>query len=116
MKAEINTSRLSSLRKEEGLTQQEAAAKIGVSQPAYQRYEAGTRIPSVQVIQQIAAAFHTSADYLLGKCDRKDADQLTITRADSPLVFECIERCNKLDDAQLKRLLVYMDQLKENTP
>ena len=116
MKAEIIIERLCLFRQELGMTQQQAAALIGVSQPAYQRYESGTRIPSVQIAQQIASVFGTSVDYLTGKSDQKENDQIVINRKDSPVVFNIFERCKGLDDAQLKRLSAYLDCLIDKTP
>ena len=60
MQSEINIEHLILLRQERGLTQSEAADLIGVSQPAYQRYEAGVRTPSIQVVKEIAKAFNVS--------------------------------------------------------
>ena len=54
MKSTLNAERLISCRRQLGITQTEAADRIGVSQPAYQRYEAGVRTPSIQVIKEIA--------------------------------------------------------------
>lgn len=113
MKTPIDTERLISCRQELGITQIEAAALIGVTQPAYQRYEAGTRIPSVQVVREMANAFHTSVDYLTGECNQKTANSITIDRTVSPLLFSLIENCSKYNDEQLKRLLAYMNTLEE---
>ena len=113
MKTEVILERLSSRRKELGMTQQAAASMIGVSQPAYQRYEAGTRTPSVQVVRQIALVYHTTFEYLTGCSDQLSADQITINRESSPLLFSIMENCSNLDEAQLKRLLAYLDRLKK---
>ena len=67
MQIELIIERIKMCRQDLGITQQEAAKLIGVSQPAYQRYEAGLRTPSIQVAKEIAAAFNTSVDYLTGE-------------------------------------------------
>ena len=92
MKSALDTARLSSRRHELGLTQAEAAALIGVTQPAYQRYEAGTRVPSVQVVKEMAQAF------LIGK-------------AESPLLYSVVECCRNYNEEQLKRLMAYLNAL-----
>ena len=69
MQIELIIERIKMCRQDLGITQQEAAKLIGVSQPAYQRYEAGLRNPSIQVAKEIAAAFNTSVDYLIGESD-----------------------------------------------
>lgn len=111
MKTAIDTARLSSCRQELNLTQTEAAALIGVTQPAYQRYEAGTRIPSVQVIKEMAQAFNTSAAYLTGESDLKQPDYILIDRAESPLLYSVVECCQNCDEEQLKRLMAYVNGL-----
>ena len=63
----LDIERLKECRLKLGITKQEAAKRIQISQPAYLRYEAGTRQPSVQTIEKIAEVFSTSADYLIGK-------------------------------------------------
>lgn len=48
----IDIERLKECRLKLGITKQEAAKRIQISQPAYLRYEAGTRQPSVQTIEK----------------------------------------------------------------
>ena len=111
MQIDIKTERLVSLRKALGLTQAEAAEMIGVSQPAYQRYEAGVRTPSIQVVKEIARSFNVSVDYLTGKSSRKHPDMIVINKKESPQLFSLVERCRDYDDVQLKRILTYLDSL-----
>ena len=85
---------------------------IGITQPAYQRYEAGTRTPSYPVIKEMALAFKTSADYLTGKSALTDPDIFTISSTESPLLYSVIEKCKNCNDEQLERLLEYFDKLK----
>ncbi len=111
MKTVINTERLMSIRKENGLTQEEAANRIGITQPAYQRYEAGTRTPSYPVIKEMARAFKTSVDYLTGKSVPPVPDYITVNSTESPLLYTVIEKCQNCNDEQLKRLLKYFEKL-----
>ena len=111
MKMSLDPKRLFARREQLGLTQAEAAGLIRISQPAYQRYEAGTRSPSAQMIDAIAAALHTSAAYLCGESDHAEPDCIQITKADTPALFDLIERCKDFDEAQLQRLLFYMKEL-----
>lgn len=49
------------------MTQKDVAAKVGVSQPHYHRWECGAApIPQSQ-LKQLAKALHTSVDEILGK-------------------------------------------------
>ncbi len=54
------------LRQEKGISQQELAKKIGVSQKAIDFWEKGINEPKASYIARIAKFFNVSADYLLG--------------------------------------------------
>ena len=97
--------RLVSLRQDLGLTQSEAASIIGVSQPAYQRYESGVRTPSIQVAKEIAKAFNVSVDYLTGQSNKKHPDCIVVSNNESPLLFSIIEQCRDYDDDQLQKII-----------
>ncbi len=59
--------RLKSLRKEKGLTQSQLAEKLGVTQQAVAKWEAGLSAPEPHLLLPVADLFHVSADYLLGR-------------------------------------------------
>ncbi|MGP9042145.1 helix-turn-helix transcriptional regulator [Cytobacillus kochii] len=59
----MNT-RLVSLRKEAGLTQEQLASKIGVSQSMIAYCEAGTRDPGKVTKIKLANFFNVTVDYL----------------------------------------------------
>ena len=111
MKNEIKTDRLLSCRQKSGLTQQKAAELIGVTQPAYQRYEAGTRVPSVQTIKEMARVFATSVDYLTGESDLSEADLIIISKNETPLLYSVVKHFQGCTDAQLKHLMKYYSEL-----
>ena len=111
MNLTIIPERLKSLRIDMKLSQYQAADLIHVTQPAYQRYEAGIRKPSVQIVQEIAAAFHTSVSFLTGETDQKMPDLLIINKKDSPALFAVIEECINLDEIQLRRVKRYLTEL-----
>ena len=46
----LDKERLKECRLKLGITKQEAAKRVQISQPAYLRYEAGSRNPSIQTI------------------------------------------------------------------
>jgi transcriptional regulator with XRE-family HTH domain len=66
------TQRLKELRKESGLTQQAAAEKIRIKREQYRRYENGINEIKANYIIKLCDAFHVSADYLLGRTDKKE--------------------------------------------
>lgn len=58
--------RIKEARKAKGLTQTEAANKIGVIQQAWQRLESGKLDPRMSTIVSICKVLDISADWLLG--------------------------------------------------
>ncbi|MBQ6230891.1 MAG: helix-turn-helix transcriptional regulator [Eubacterium sp.] len=95
------------------ISKQEASRRIGVSQPAYLRYESGEREPSLHVIKDIARVFNTSVDYLTGKTDSPEPDSITINKKDNPVLFSIVESYENWDEAQIKRLTAYAKKINE---
>ncbi len=111
----ISLERLKELREQNKLSKRKAAKLIGVSQPAYLRYESGERTPSVQVVKEIAKVFHTSVDYLYGESNNPSPDTIEINKSESEDIFNLVEKCNTMSDSQLKRILAYVDKIDKNT-
>ena len=109
----LNIERLQECRMKLGISKQEAAKRINVSQPTYLRYERGQRNPSIQVITRIATEFDTSVDYLIGVSDFNTPDAYLISKAKNPELFDFISTYNSLDDNFQKRLLTYLFKLIE---
>ena len=63
----MNIENLKRARENAGLTQTQAAQKIGVSDGTYKNYEQGKREPKGDKIVTIANAFGVTTDYLLGR-------------------------------------------------
>ena len=104
------TSRLIECREKIGISKNEAAKRIGVSQPAYLRYESGERTPSMQVIKEIAKVLHTSPAYLTGATDSKDIVSYVIEASEHPELFAIIEKYVNSEEEQRERLLRYLEQ------
>lgn len=64
--ANIFSSRLKTIRKENKLTLDELHSKTGISISALSRYEKGTRVPKIEQIQKIATVLNVSVGYLQG--------------------------------------------------
>lgn len=71
---EVTACRLRELRKESGLSQKQVADTLGISRTAYNKYESGVIRP-VRKINELAALFGVTADYILGRdgIEMKDA-------------------------------------------
>ena len=65
-KFNIMKERLNELRIEKNLTQKAVADELGISHQAYQAYEAGISVPTLDNFLKLIALFDCSADYLLG--------------------------------------------------
>ena len=58
---------LKSERMRRGLTQQDVADYLKISQPAYIRYEKGTAEPSVENLTKLAEKYNVTVDFLIGR-------------------------------------------------
>ena len=67
---------LTELRKEKGLSQKEAATKLGISQALLSHYEKGIRECGQSFLIKVADFYGVSCDYLLGRT--KDRNELDI--------------------------------------
>ena len=104
--------RLIECRKKLGITKQEAAKRMQMSQPAYLRYESGKRTPSIHVIYFMANVLGTSVEYLLGKTDIPTPTSYWINESTDPELFSFIETYNISNTHEKERLLAYVSKLK----
>lgn len=61
----MNIEKMKQLRISKGLSQEDVAKLLGVSQVFYYYVESGTRIPSVPVLKQLATVLGCKVDDLL---------------------------------------------------
>lgn len=66
--------RISELLTKNGLTQRELAERVGVTEVSMSRYIKGDRMPKGPIVANIAAALHTTSDYLLGQEVDEDSE------------------------------------------
>lgn len=107
----LNRERLIYCRERLGITKQEAAKRIHLSQPAYLRYESGERTPSIHVIQIMAEVFGTSVAYLINESDKINPDCYLIKADTEPELFGLISTYRNTDDRTKERLLTYFSEL-----
>lgn len=79
--------RIAEKRKEQGLTQAELAEKMMVTRQTVSRWEAGTGLPDVERIAELAAVLGVSCDYLL-----TDVADQTQTDANDPSKAPAVSR------------------------
>lgn len=107
----LNCERLIECRKSLGITKQEAAKRMQMSQPAYLRYESGERTPSIHVIYFMANVLGTSADYLTGKTDNPAPNAYWVDANIEPELFSLIEKYSNSDASTREHLLSYFLKL-----
>lgn len=66
------STRLTTLRTDRALTQDEVANAAGISRPQIANLERGRGEPSIPTLMRLAAFFHVSTDYLLGITEGPD--------------------------------------------
>ena len=92
-------SRLISLRKERGLSQQAMAEAIGIHANSWKKYESGQAQPSLDVLKKIAMALHVSTDFLLfEEHERGPNDDLV-------LQFEAVSQLPAAEQSVVKDVL-----------
>lgn len=83
--------KLKSLRRQAGMTQQELATKLGITKSVVSYYELSERTPSPEVLKALAIIFHVSADYLLGIERTKTIDVSDLSDDEIKLLLVTIE-------------------------
>lgn len=64
--------RISLLRKESKISQEELAEKLFITRQALSKWENGTSIPSIDSLLEISKIFNTTFEYLLGLDDKEN--------------------------------------------
>lgn len=92
--------RLTSLRRDRGLTQRALADEIGVHVTQLRRYEAGTSQPTLDVLRRMAVSLRVSADLLLFDGTERDSDDEELRYQ-----FEAVAHLDPAEKAAVKSLL-----------
>lgn len=79
--------KLQSLRKDKGLSQEQLAAKLGVSRQAVSKWELDSSLPDTVNVIQIAELFGVSLDYLLKEDVQKPGKNNTSIIDEKPAPF-----------------------------
>ncbi|NTV78928.1 MAG: helix-turn-helix transcriptional regulator [Clostridiales bacterium] len=110
----LDKQRLIQCREKLGITKQEAARRMRMSQPAYLRYEAGDRIPSIHIIETMANVLGTSVEFLTGETQDASPRHCLIEAALEPELFLILDTYNKSGPEDRNRLLEYAKNLYQN--
>lgn len=71
----IFSERISSLRKQKGITQQALAESVGLKKQAINMIESGQRACSIEILCALADYFDVSTDYLVGRTNKPDINK-----------------------------------------
>lgn len=82
---------LKTLRSRDGLTQEQLAKKLGLVRGTICQYENDLRMPSYDVLIEMARIFNVTTDYLLGN-ERKDKlDVSDLSPGDVDILYSIIK-------------------------
>ena len=79
--------RIKQLREEKGISQLEFAKRINLTQQSVSAYEKGIREPSLDILKAIADFFGVSTDYLLGKSDVRNPEEVEVDMDEVDVAF-----------------------------
>lgn len=80
--------KLKSLRNEKGISQQQLADIVGVTQQSINKYENHKIEPDIFTLIAIADYFDVSIDYLVGRFDSDDLSAFVIKDAEKSLILK----------------------------
>ncbi len=96
---------LKKCKTKKGISQEEISKKMSIHPVQFSRYERGQSIPSIEVLQKLAAALDTTTDYLMnGSNDEVVSAQLT----DKELLSQFRE-VEKLDQEDKQLVKTFID-------
>ena len=95
--------RVTKLRKEQGLSQQSVADKLGIAQQSYAHYEVGRVRMPLWVLPRLAQLFGVSADELIGESTR------TGKRGPASRLQQQLERLSTLPQAKQRLVLEMLE-------
>ncbi len=91
------STKLSSLRREKGITQKSAADDLGISQALLSHYEKGIRECNLDFVVKAAVYYDVSTDYLLGLTENKngntDLSDMSEIQSDTQIKSKTLLRC-----------------------
>lgn len=97
--------RITQLRKQQNLSQDELAKKAEVSRTIIGNYERNANTPSIEVLIKLAKVFNVSVDYIIGEGELAALDKDLLKR---------MEDIEKLDEATKQHLFFLIDNVIQN--
>jgi transcriptional regulator with XRE-family HTH domain len=101
--------RLTKLRKEVGLIQQQLADELYISRDTYAQYEIDRRSPDYETLTKIADYFHVSTDYLIGRTDVRSvvhSENASVTKKDvDGAALAALKELGGIDEKILRKIV-----------
>ena len=86
---------LKTLRFRENMTQLQLAQKLGLTKSVISAYETGLRLPSYDILINIAKIYNVSTDYLLGLEHKQEIDLSGLTQEEIEALLNLIKAMKK---------------------
>ena len=86
---------LTMLRKEQGISQKQAAAALGISQALLSHYEKGIRECGLDFVVRTADYYGVSCDYLLGRTPHRQGEKLHVPETDEIGTHESVPNTDR---------------------
>ncbi len=109
IKGGVPVNRIKKLRLERGWNQDELGSKLNVKRAAISKYENEIIPLTVETISLLCKIFNVSSDYLIGLSDKRFFDNKKTASYNLAHLFE---KCEELDDCQIKKIEEYIDFIK----
>lgn len=87
--------RIKALRKKRGLSQQEAATRLGITRSTISAYECNNKSPSIEILEKMALLYHGSVDYILGLEHRTNIFIDDLTSSQQKTITDIVDRLRK---------------------
>ena len=94
---ELFSIRFKEERKNKGLTQEQLAKEFFLNKSSISRYEKGTQMPEMVMLQKFAEYFDVYVDYLLGRTDERNLKKEK-TKLDESIKTIAAHRINPYED------------------
>lgn len=101
---------LRALRIARGMSQQQLADAIGVTQQAIHQYETDKVEPDIENLKRIAATLDVSIDHLVGTENKKRSALLTVSETE----FKMVEKYRSLNASDKKYIIRLIDLMQDN--
>jgi transcriptional regulator with XRE-family HTH domain len=97
--------RITQLRKQQNISQEELAKRAQVSRTIIGNYERNTNTPSIEVLIKLARVFNVSVDFMIGEGKLSDLDKDLLKR---------VEDIEELDSETKQHLFFLIDNVIQN--